>query len=95
MPLLPLSVPQEDHYCYNAMLNPFARPLFFYYANNFPALCEVPTILLGLLRVFCIVVYGSHAVMLNGEHMLVSDLKSLIQMLLKLLDLPFLHCVLD
>jgi len=88
MPLLPLSVPQENHCYYNAMLNPFARPLCSCYANNFPALCEVPAVLLGLLRVLCIMVYGFHAVMLNSKHMLVSDLRSLIQVLQKSLDLP-------
>lgn len=67
MPLLPLTVPQKDHYGYNALLNPFARPLSSHYANNFSALCEVPTILL----VLCVMVCGSHAVMLTSEHMLV------------------------
>lgn len=67
MPLLPLPVPQEDRCCYSAVLNPFATPLSSRYANKFPALCEVP----GIYWVFCTTVYGSHAVTLNGEHMLV------------------------
>lgn len=65
----PLSVPQDAHSCHIAVLNPCAGPLS-HSAKDFPALCDIPTVLLGL----CILVCGCHAGTLRDEHMLGWDL---------------------